>query len=163
MPNTTLSKKSAWPWLILTVLIIAFDQYSKYLILESFHLNQIKVLTPFLNLMLTFNSGSAFGFLSMAGGWQVLFLIVFVSVVVIILFVWLLRLRRNEYLLAIALSLILGGAMGNLSDRVRWGYVVDFVDFHIGAWHFATFNVGDSAVCVGAFLLIVKFLFFSKK
>ncbi len=161
LPNVSV-RKSAWPWLFVSGIIIILDQFSKHLVAQHFFPGQAQRLLSFLNIRLSYNSGSAFGFLSDMGGWQVLFLILFVCVIAVVLIVWLIRTERSESLLAFGLSLIIGGALGNLIDRVRWGYVVDFVDFHLKGWHFATFNLGDSAVCVGAVLLIIHFLFFSK-
>ncbi len=112
-------------------------------------------LLPFLNLTLSYNAGAAFGFLNEASGWQN---IVFVSVAVIaavFILQWLRRLSSHERALATALCLILGGALGNLTDRLHYGHVVDFIDVVFGSWHFWTFNVADSAICIGAAVLIL--------
>lgn len=146
-------------WLLLSLFIVALDQASKYWVLENLQFQRPLVLNSFFNLNLNFNQGAAFSLLSNAGGWQIhLFqaISIFVSV---ILLIWLLTLKNNQKIKALALSLIMGGAIGNLIDRVRLNYVVDFFDFHINTWHFATFNVADAAVCVGAFFLILTMMF----
>ena len=114
---------------------------------------------PFFNINLAYNSGAAFSFLGGQSGWQMPFISIIVIVVVVILLVWLSKLQRREYLLCISLSLIIGGAIGNLIDRLRLSFVVDFLDFHVNTWHFATFNVADAAITVGAILLIIKFFY----
>lgn len=143
-------------WLLLSIVIIGLDQLSKYLVVQHLQFQQPYFLTPFFNLNLNFNAGAAFSFLSNAGGWQI-HLFQGISIVAsIVLIAWLLLLKPSENIKALGLSLIIGGAIGNLIDRVRLNYVVDFFDFHINTWHFATFNVADSAVCVGAFFLILS-------
>lgn len=152
-------EKKAWPWLTLSLLIVIIDQVTKYLVLSHLHYSEPVHVFPFLNLTLRFNTGAAFSFLGNENGWQVA-LFAGVSVLVsIALVVWLCRIQRNAIFLALPISLILGGALGNLIDRLRLGYVVDFFDFHVGTWHFATFNVADSAVTVGAVLLILRLVY----
>lgn len=154
MPNKNVS--SRWYWLVVSAFVVLLDQWSKYWVMTHMHPSEAIRLLPWLNIVLRFNQGAAFSFLSAAGGWQVLFLIVFVFAVSVTILVWLLRLPANESLSALALSLLLGGAVGNLIDRIRFGYVIDFIDFHIRSWHYATFNIADSAVCLGAFFLFIK-------
>jgi len=145
-------------WLLLSVLIIALDQASKYWAKAHLQFQQPYWLTSFFNLNLNFNAGAAFSSLSNEGGWQI-HLFQGISIIVsIILIVWLLLLGSKQNLKALGLSLIIGGAIGNLIDRIRLNYVVDFFDFHLKDWHFATFNVADSAVCVGAFFLILSMI-----
>jgi len=112
---------------------------------------------PFFNLTMAHNTGAAFSFLAQAGGWQRWFFAVIAFVVSAVLFIWLKRLKSTAKLEAISISLILGGAVGNLIDRVLLGYVVDFLDFYnyFGSYHFPAFNIADSAICVGAALLII--------
>lgn len=153
------SLKGNTVWLVVSILVVVLDQASKYWVLQHLQFQQPLMLNSFLNLNLNFNQGAAFSFLSKAGGWQIHFFQAVSIVVSVILFVWLLLLRSDQVLKALALSLIIGGAIGNLIDRIRLNYVVDFFDFHINTWHFATFNVADAAVCVGAFFLILTMMF----
>lgn len=150
--------KTALPWVMLSVFIIALDQWSKYVVVT--HLTEASVVRvlPFLNFILSFNAGSAFGFLNDQPGWQIYFLSIISVAVSLILVVWLFRIARSAWLLALPISLVLGGALGNLIDRIRFGYVIDFIDFHVKNWHYATFNVADSFVCVGAVCLILQLL-----
>jgi signal peptidase II len=143
-----------WAWL--SLLVVALDQYTKYLVVEHMDLFQAITLNPMLQLMRLHNQGAAFSFLSAAGGWQRwLFVGLAVAVSVAIVF-WLCRLpARGRGLLAAALALIMGGALGNVVDRVLFGYVIDFVRVHYEDWYFPAFNVADSAITVGAALLIL--------
>jgi len=140
-------------WLALAVLVLVLDQVSKTWVLESFrHMERLSV-TSFFNLVLVFNPGASFSFLADAGGWQKWF---FVGLALIISF-WLLSLLRkhaHERLLPAALSLILGGAIGNVIDRLRFDAVVDFLDFHLAGYHWPAFNVADSAITVGVVLML---------
>ncbi len=145
-------------WLWLSIVVMLLDQFSKWYMLNYLTPYQPIALVPFFNFSLTFNSGSAYGFLANQSGWQIPFICAVVMVVTAVLLIWLSRLQRRDYMLCTAVSLIIGGALGNLIDRLRFSYVIDFLDFHIGTWHFATFNVADAAISVGAFLLVVKFL-----
>jgi len=134
------------------VLILILDQASKLLALEVLVGPPIAVL-PFFNLNLTFNSGAAFGFLNQASGWQNWFLIAVAFTVSVVIVFMIRNLSRNELQNAVALWLILGGAMGNLVDRIRLGYVVDFIQIYYNTWSWPVFNVADSAIFVGAALL----------
>lgn len=154
--------KKAWPWLWLSVAIIVIDQISKYLLNRHLIFNQPVKLLPFFNLTLRYNAGTAFGFFGRAGGWQVYIFSAISLIVAIIFIIWLFRIPRRDWLMGLAISLIIGGAIGNVIDRIRLSYVIDFFDFHIGSWHFATFNVADSAISIGAVLLIIRLLFGSK-
>ena len=154
--------KSALSWLWLSVVIIIVDQMSKYVATQFLTYNQPYKVWPFFNLTLSYNAGAAFSFLREAGGWQV-FVFAFFSLVVTVVFcVWLAKTKRTDRLMGLALSLVIGGAVGNLIDRIRLQYVIDFFDFHIRDWHYATFNVADSAVVVGAILLMIRFIFVKK-
>ena len=156
--------KKAWPWLWLSVLIILIDQFTKYLVVQHLEYGQPVKALPFFNFTLSYNPGASFGFLGGQGGWQVYLFAAISLIVATTLIVWLGRVKRADGLMAAGISLIIGGALGNFIDRVRLTYVIDFLDFHIKNWHFATFNVADSAICVGAFLLVVRmFLMPSKK
>ncbi len=141
-------------WLSLAAIIIVLDQASKLWISSHFTYGESLHVTDFFNLVLGHNSGAAFGFLSDAGGWQRWMF----SAIAVAASVWIVRLLRQhaqETLFCLALALVLGGALGNLIDRVAYGYVVDFLDFHWNTSHFATFNVADSAISVGAALLLL--------
>ncbi len=148
-------------WLWLSVIIVALDQASKFMVSEHLADRPPLELTPWLNLILAYNTGAAFSFLGDAGGWQRWFFILLAVMVSIFLLLWLLRARHNPWL-SCALALVLGGAVGNLIDRVHLGHVVDFIDFHLGNWHFATFNLADSAITIGAILLLIDAFFLQR-
>lgn len=143
------------PWLLLSVAIIALDLWTKHLASTHLEYAQPVSLLPVLDLTLVHNTGAAFSMLADAGGWQRGFFIGIATLVSVVLVVWLLRLRRGTPWLALALALVLGGALGNLYDRVTLGYVVDFISVHYGGWYFPAFNVADSAISVGAVLLFL--------
>lgn len=140
-------------WLALAAAIIAADQASKSLVLASLRLGETVVLTPFFNWTLTFNPGASFSFLADAGGWQRW---LFTGLALAVAGWILLELRRHagERLLALAMTLIMGGALGNVIDRMRFGAVVDFIQVHAAGWYFPAFNVADSAISIGAVLLV---------
>jgi len=140
-------------WLLLSFFILIIDQLTKHLALRTLILYKPLPLTAFFNLTLAHNTGAAFSFLDHAGKSGVLFLTLFALVMSIFILIWLLRLPKNSSWLSIALSLILGGALGNLLDRVRYGYVIDFMDVYIHQWHWPAFNIADSAICAGVFIL----------
>jgi signal peptidase II len=146
-------------WLWLSVLVVVADQVTKIWVsgaLRPYEL--VPVIDGFFNLTLAFNTGAAFSFLAQGGGWQRWLLSGLAVVVTIVLVVWLTRLDRHERWTAAALSLVIGGAVGNLLDRLRLGHVVDFLDFYLGSWHWPAFNVADSAIVVGvAILLLASF------
>lgn len=146
-------------WLGLSTLVVLFDQYSKWLAERELELYQQLPLMPSVSLMLAYNEGAAFSFLSDAGGWQRYFFIVVGIVVTLVLIVWLQRLQRGEKLLAAALGLIIGGAIGNLIDRVLHGKVTDFILLHYDGWYWPAFNIADSAIAVGAVLLLYDAFF----
>lgn len=139
----------------LTLLVIILDQVSKLLAEQYLVYGQPVELMSLLNFTLAYNTGAAFSFLHDAGGWQHVFFIVIAITMSIVILVILFKTPRKDLQLAIALWLILGGAIGNLVDRIRIQKVVDFIDFHVGQWHFATFNVADAAITIGAVLLIM--------
>lgn len=153
------SRHNGLLWLWLSIFIVIIDQLSKAAVMEHLMPGESIEWLPFFNINLAYNSGAAFSFLGGQSGWQMPFISIIVIVVVVILLVWLSKLQRREYLLCISLSLIIGGAIGNLIDRLRLSFVVDFLDFHVNTWHFATFNVADAAITVGAILLIIKFFY----
>ena len=152
----------AYAWLLMSVVIIVLDWWTKGLATESLTLYRPVELTSWLNMTLAHNYGAAFSFLSDAGGWQRWLFTGLASVVTLVLIVWLLRLPAGEKLTGAALGLIIGGAVGNLIDRVVNGYVVDFIDVYYQGWHWPAFNVADSAITGGVILLLLDGLFFSK-
>jgi signal peptidase II len=140
-------------WLALAALVLVLDQISKGWVLANFRLMDRQIVTPFFNLVLVFNPGASFSFLADAGGWQKWFFVVLALGISL----WLLSLLRRhaqERLLPTALSLILGGAIGNVVDRLRFDAVVDFLDLHLAGYHWPAFNVADSAITVGVALML---------
>lgn len=149
-------------WLWLSTLVLAADLWTKRLAEASLDMYQRVEVLPFFNITLAYNPGAAFSFLAGAGGWQRWFLSLIAIGASVFIVAWLIRLK-GERLLALGLSLILGGALGNLWDRLAHGHVVDFLDFHWAGWHFPAFNVADTAITLGAACLIIDMLFFSGK
>jgi signal peptidase II len=152
-----------WRLLWIAGVVFVSDQLTKYLAADYLMRQNEVNLGPFLNLVLVHNTGAAFGFLSSASGWQNgLFMVVALGACAFIL--WMLsRLNRQDLMLAVALMLILGGALGNLVDRVIFGYVIDFIDVHYRHWHWPAFNIADSAITIGAILLILDALGIQRK
>jgi len=140
-------------WLALSALLVAADQVTKYVAVQQLALNQIVSVTPFFNLVLVYNAGAAFSFLSDAAGWQRGFFIG-IALVASAWIVYLLRRYPHQRRFALALSLVLAGAVGNVVDRMLHGAVIDFLDFHAYGYHWPAFNVADSAISCGAALLI---------
>lgn len=157
------SHKKVWSWLWLSALIIVLDQITKYWAVRHLADGVPDKIFSFFNLYLSFNAGASFGFLNRTNGSQVYLFALISLIVVVFLLVWLARIKRKDVLMAAGMSLIIGGAIGNFIDRVRLKFVIDFFDFHLRNWHFATFNVADSAVCVGAILIILRLIFSAKK
>jgi len=143
-----------WRWLWVAAAVLALDQASKWLALENLVLHESLPLVPLLNLTLVYNRGAAFGFLSTAAGWQNLFFIGIALVAIVVILYLLRRTASNDRFMAVALMLILGGAVGNLIDRLVYGHVVDFIDVYYGTWHWPAFNVADSAITVGAVMIV---------
>ncbi len=154
---------SPWRWLLLSALLLCLDQWSKYWVSQHLLLFQSRILIPgCLSFTLLHNTGAAFSFLYSAGGWQRwLFATIAIGVSTGLLW-WLWRLPRQLLLLPGAISLILGGATGNLLDRLRLSYVVDFVHVYYKDWHFPAFNLADSAITVGTVLLLIDMFFFEE-
>lgn len=140
-------------WLGVAAIIVAIDQLTKFAVIEYFTAHPPLAVTPFLNLLLVYNPGAAFSFLSDAPGWQ-RFLFISIAIVASAWIVWLLRRHSRDVPFAAALTLVLGGAVGNAIDRVRIGMVVDFIDLHAWGYHWPAFNVADSAITCGAALLV---------
>lgn len=143
-----------WPWLAWAVFLLGADQITKTLILNHYQLGDSTFITSFFNIVRAHNTGAAFSFLSDAGGWQ-RWLFTGIGVVATIFIVWQLRAHPGQKLFSFALSSILGGAVGNVVDRLMHGYVVDFLQFHYAGWYFPSFNLADSAITVGAACLIL--------
>ncbi len=146
-------------WLWLSVLVIALDQITKYMASTLLVYYKPVAVMPLFNFTLMHNTGAAFSFLNSAGGWQRWFFTFIALGVSVFLVLWLKRLTIQEKLQAVSLTLILGGALGNVIDRIRLGYVVDFLDFYYDKWHFPAFNIADSAITIGAVLIIYDSVF----
>jgi signal peptidase II len=151
-------------WLLLSVLVVLADQASKYYITQNFGEFEHITLLPVLDITHMHNVGAAFSFLASASGWQRWVFIGLAGVVSVGIIVWLVRLRERAHgLLACGLALVLGGALGNVIDRIRLGYVIDFIHFHWDRAYFPAFNVADSAITVGAACLLLDALFEGKR
>jgi len=148
-------RESGLSYVWLAVAIILVDQLTKWWALSSLSLYEPIIILPFFNLTLAFNHGAAFSFLGDAGGWQRWLFIILAMAVSLVLTIWLAKTPKSQLWLTIGLTLILGGAIGNVIDRVSLHYVVDFLDFHWHEWHYPTFNVADIAITCGAILLVL--------
>lgn len=148
----------SWLWLLVAASVVWADMVTKEWASEVLTLYRPQEVNSWLNMTLAHNYGAAFSFLSDAGGWQRWFFTALASVFSLGLIIWVLRLPRREWPTGLALSLVIGGALGNLADRVQLGYVVDFVDVHYLGWHWPAFNVADSAISTGVILLLLDAL-----
>ncbi|WP_027874197.1 signal peptidase II [Spongiibacter marinus] len=157
MPNSGAAqqRRGRLLWVIFAAVIVLVDQITKVWADASLVYGQPNPILPVLDITLHYNPGAAFSFLSDAGGWQRWFFTVISAAVSVYLLVWLMKLGREQWLLSMALALVLGGALGNLWDRVRLGHVIDFISVHWGNAYFPTFNIADAAISVGAVLLII--------
>lgn len=142
-----------WRWLLLSGVVVVLDQVSKYVVVEKLANQPPVEVTSFFNLLLVYNRGAAFSFLAGAGGWQREFF-TGIALIASVWIIWLLYRHAQQTLFSLALALVLGGAIGNVIDRVMIGAVVDFLDFHAFGWHWPAFNVADSAITCGAILLV---------
>lgn len=157
MARTSLAGRSGasmWPWLAWAVVLLIGDQITKTLIMGHYRLGDSTFITSFFNIVRAHNTGAAFSFLSDAGGWQ-RWLFTGIGVAATVFIVWQLRAHPGQKLFSFALSSILGGAVGNVVDRLMHGYVVDFLQVHYAGWYFPAFNLADSAITVGAACLIL--------
>jgi len=145
-------------WLWVSLLVLLLDQASKLAVDASMQLYESIPLMPYFNLTYAHNTGAAFSFLANAGGWQRWLFAGLAVVMSGIIAVWLARLEKHERLMAVALSMVLGGAIGNLIDRVAYGYVIDFLDVYYKQWHWPAFNIADSAICIGVGLMLLESL-----
>lgn len=148
-PSTSLT-----PWLGIATIIILIDQITKVTITKLFTYGESLPVTSFFNLVLAYNKGAAFSFLAAEGGWQ-RYLFTGIAVAAAIFIIYLLKRHAGQRLFCWALAMILGGAIGNLIDRVLYGHVIDFLDFYVGKWHWPAFNVADMAIVGGAGLFIL--------
>ena len=141
-------------WLGIAVIVVLLDQVSKITMSRLLVYGQSEMITPYFNLVMVYNQGAAFSFLANSGGWQRWFFSG-LAFVVSLAIIWMLHKNKTQRLFCWALTLILGGAVGNLIDRLLYGHVIDFLDFHIGTLHWPAFNVADSAITVGAALFVL--------
>ena len=148
------SNSAVWPWLGLALILLIADQFTKVLILGYYQLGDATYVTSFFNIVRVHNSGAAFSFLASASGWQRWFFTA-VGVGAALFIVHMLRSHPGQKLFSFAMACILGGAIGNVIDRLLHGYVIDFVDLHYAGWHFPAFNIADSAISIGAVCLIL--------
>ena len=158
-----MSGARVWPWYLLALVVIVLDHLSTWIASTSLEYGQPVVLLPVLDLTLLHNRGAAFSFLSDAGGWQRWFFAAIALGVSGWIAWWLRSLPAGKAWLAMALALILGGALGNLIDRVLLGYVVDFISVHWGPHYFPAFNIADSAITVGAAMMVIDTLFLERE
>jgi signal peptidase II len=148
------SSASLTPWLSIAAIVVVLDQITKIAITRAFTFGESLPITSFFNLVLTYNKGAAFSFLASESGWQ-RWLFTAIAVAAALFITYLLKRHPGQRFFCAALALILGGAVGNLIDRVLYGHVIDFLDFHVNNWHWPAFNVADSAIFVGAAMFII--------
>jgi signal peptidase II len=148
------SGSGVWLWLGIALITLLLDQVTKIAVIGSFQLGESLPMTSFFNMVRVHNPGAAFSFLADAGGWQRWFFTGLGTVAALVM-IYLLRMHAGQTLFCLALSLLLGGAVGNVIDRVLYSHVIDFLDFHYAGWHFPAFNVADSAITLGAGMLIL--------
>lgn len=154
MPSRSSAAPGLTQWLLVATLIIVADQLTKVLVMGAFQLGDVHRVTSFFDLVRAHNYGAAFSFLHGASGWQRWFFLG-LGLVAAGFIIWMLRRHGHQKLFAWALTLILGGALGNVIDRAIHGYVVDFIQVHAGGWYFPAFNIADSAITVGAVMLVL--------
>lgn len=147
-------KLKIWPFYLISVVIIIADQITKLWVESALVYREVVEVMPFFNITLAYNPGAAFSFLADQGGWQRWFFSVLAIVVSMVLVVWIKKLKQEEYSLGYPLALILGGAIGNVIDRIAYGHVIDFLDVYYKNYHWPAFNIADSAIFVGAGLMI---------
>jgi signal peptidase II len=147
----------------ISALVVVLDQLSKFWVVSAFDEYEVLTVWPVFNLTLVYNTGAAFSFLSDAGGWQRWFFISLGVVISIVLAIWLGQLHARERLTAYGLAFVIGGAVGNLIDRIWLGKVVDFLQWHWQEWYWPSFNLADSAITLGVVLLLIDGLFLAKR
>ena len=146
--------KVFYKWISISAIVVALDLYTKRLVQRAFEYGEHLTITSFFDLVRYHNEGAAFSFLADAGGWQKWFFSG-VSMIAVVVITYLIKKHQNQKLFCFGLALVLGGAIGNLYDRLTLGYVVDFLSFHVNDWFWPAFNVADSAICVGVALLLL--------
>jgi len=152
--------KNSLMWLFLSLIILVLDQITKTWVSTHLSFNQPVNILPYFDLRLLHNSGAAWSILADQGGWQRWFLSLLAIIVSIVIMVWLTRLDSKQRWLACGLALILGGALGNVMDRIIFGYVVDFIDIYYQAWHWPAFNIADIGISIGAVMLLIDAIIF---
>ncbi len=164
-PKMIANGSRAFVWYALSLLVLAIDQWTKWLAETNLTFNEpLSVIEPFLNWTLAYNYGAAFSFLADAGGWQKWFFSGLALVMSIFLTIYLIKAPRPAKLLSLGLALVLGGAVGNLIDRLLHGHVIDFIHVHYAnVWHYPIFNVADMAICIGVLLIIIDMIFLESK
>jgi signal peptidase II len=148
------SSNSLLPWLGISLIVLLIDQLTKITILKLFHYGESMPVTGFFNLVLVYNKGAAFSFLASESGWQRHVLTV-VGLAAAAYIIYLLKKHPGQRMFCSALALIMGGAIGNVIDRIVYGHVIDFLDVFVGNWHWPAFNIADSAICIGAVLFVL--------
>lgn len=157
MTDTARPNPNALIWLLLSAVLIALDQWTKLLAVEHLVYGEpVTFIAGFWNWTLAHNTGAAFSFLATAGGWQHAFFIGLAVIISLVLTIWLSRTARGAWRSALPFALVIAGALGNVIDRLRFGYVVDFVDWYVGKYHWPIFNIADSCIVVGAVILVLS-------
>jgi len=152
--SSSSSKYGLAPWLAIAALVLLIDQLTKITVVRLFSYGESQAVTSFFNLVLIYNKGAAFSFLSTESGWQ-RYLFTGLGIAAALFIIFLLKRHAGQRMFCTALALILGGAIGNVVDRIAYGHVIDFLDFYMRNWHWPAFNVADSAICVGAVLFVI--------
>jgi signal peptidase II len=155
--------KNSLMWLFLSLIILVLDQITKTWVSTHLSFNQPVNILPYFDLRLLHNTGAAWSILADQGGWQRWFLSGLAIIVSIVIMVWLTRLDSKQRWLACGLALILGGALGNVMDRIIYGYVVDFIDIYYQAWHWPAFNIADIGISIGAVMLLIDAIIFKQE
>jgi signal peptidase II len=155
--------KNSLMWLFLSLIILILDQITKTWVSTHLSFNQPVNILPYFDLRLLHNTGAAWSILADQGGWQRWFLSGLAIIVSIVIMVWLTRLDSKQRWLACGLALILGGALGNVMDRIIYGYVVDFIDIYYQAWHWPAFNIADIGISIGAVMLLIDAIIFKQE
>lgn len=150
-----MGKRSGLIWIVFAMAVMGVDRLFKLWMLQHLQLGEPLLILPMLNFTLAYNTGAAFSFLHNASGWQTSFFCVLAFGASAVILHWLWQHPAREWWPNMALSAIMGGALGNVWDRLTYGYVIDFLDFHFHDFHFAIFNVADSAICVGAIMMML--------
>lgn len=164
MPSSTLllARVPGWRWFVWVPLIFLIDQLSKWAIVRHLSLGEVMPLFPGLRFTLAHNTGIAFSLFNDSNNLQQILLLLAIICICTVMAIWLAKTPYQDKWSGVALVFIFGGALGNLFDRVWHGYVIDFIDFYVGHWHFFTFNLADSFVSIGAFMMVLSILFSSK-